>query len=422
MDIKRLNAETVNERLAAILEIKRLLDVGAITQPVQEGYTNNHVHTRYSFSPYSPADAVWEAYNSGLCTVGIVDHDTISGAQEFIEAGKILGIATTVGFEIRTDWRKTQLNGKRINNPDQISNAYICAHGIPHTQFEKADAFLRVVRNARDKRNRAMVNLLNGIIRTYEIEIDYDGDVLPISYSRFGGAVTERHLMFVLVEKIIEQYGKGELLIDFIENELNIQLNRKQHGYLTESKNSYYEYDLLNILKSSFIPRIYIDAQNSETPEVSDAVAFIKELGAIPTYCYLGNVKASPTGDKKEQRFEDDYLEELFAECKKIGFQAIAYMPSRNTLEQIECVMRLCVKYGFMQISGEDINQPRQSFVCKQLKDPLFSHLKDTTWALVGHEIATTENIKNGMFAENLSIDPKQMQKLIQQYKKIALI
>ncbi len=74
------------------------------------------------------------AVGSGLSTVGIVDHDAINGTEEFIEAGEILEIPTTIGFEIRTDWSGTALRGKRINNPDQISNGYICAHGIPHTQ------------------------------------------------------------------------------------------------------------------------------------------------------------------------------------------------------------------------------------------------------------------------------------------------
>ena len=42
--------------------------------PPPKGYTNNHVHTKYSFSVF-PAMAVWMATNSGLSTVGIVDHE-----------------------------------------------------------------------------------------------------------------------------------------------------------------------------------------------------------------------------------------------------------------------------------------------------------------------------------------------------------
>ena len=59
-------------------------------------------------------------YSAGLTTAGIMDHDSISGAKEFIEAGRIIGIATTIGVECRVDFSQTPLKGRRINNPDQL--------------------------------------------------------------------------------------------------------------------------------------------------------------------------------------------------------------------------------------------------------------------------------------------------------------
>jgi hypothetical protein len=111
----------------------------------------------------------------------------------------------------------------------------------------------------------------------------------------------------------------------------------------------------------------------------------------------------------------------LFIECKSIGFQAIAFMPSRNTKEQLNRVMAICDKYGFMQISGEDINQPSQSFICEQLKDDEFAHLIDSTWALVGHEKSATEDLKKGMFADGAELSPAIMRERIQEYKSIGL-
>ena len=79
---------------------------------------------RFRSRPYSPARIVYEAYQNGLDIVGIMDHDSIGGAEEFIEAGKIFGLTTTVGFEIRTDWSDTPFKDRRLNNPDQIGCAY----------------------------------------------------------------------------------------------------------------------------------------------------------------------------------------------------------------------------------------------------------------------------------------------------------
>lgn len=420
--IKQLNAKYPEQRIAALREIKMLIDTGKLTISAGEGYTNNHVHTKYSFSPYSPAQAVWAAYKSGLKTVGIIDHDAVNGAMEFVESGRILGIATTVGFEIRTDWSGTKLSGRIINNPDQKSCAYICAHGLPHTQIEKADSFLGVIRKARAKRNIAMVERLNEMMSIFNISIGYDTDVLPLSYAEFGGEVTERHLLFTLGLKMIENVGKGAKLIAFLSEKLKIPLDQKQRAYLGNIQNEFYEYDLLNILKSRFITGIYIDAGREEIVPVLKAVAFIKKIGAIPTYCYLGNVKASPTGDKREQKFEDEFLEDLFAECKIIGFDAVAFTPSRNTREQLSRVMALCDKYGFLQISGEDINQPRQSFLCKELKEKQFEHLKDAAWALIGHEKRATENLREGMFANGESVTSAKLMEKVKEYKYIGLM
>ena len=411
--IEKLNAEDKETSLGALRELKKLADKGDIKLPEKTVYTNNHVHTKYSFSPYSPVKAVWMAVNAGLSTVGIMDHDAINGAQEFIEAGKIMGIATTIGFEIRTDWSDTALKGKRINNPDQLSNAYICAHGIPHQNIGKADEFLSGIRSARHKRNRRMVDNINRLSECMGIQINYDKDVLPLSLSHLGGGVTERHLLFALTKKMIDKYGKGEELLGVLKDKLNITPGQKQTEYLSDDNNDMYEYDLLNVLKSSFINDIYIDADSTEAAPIKEAVAFIKSIGALPSYCYLGDVGKSPTGDKKEQKFEDDYLEEVISECKNIGFDALAYMPTRNTTQQLERVMELGRKYVFMQISGEDINQPRQSFICAKLSEPMYAHLTDATWALVGHEISATKDISNGMFADGIKLTPGELNRLV---------
>jgi hypothetical protein len=105
------------------------------------------------------------------------------------------------------------------------------------------------------------------------------------------------------------------------------------------------------------------------------------------------------TGDKKAQTFEDSYLDELFIFLSQAGFQAVTYMPSRNTRQQLLRLRELCDRYSFFQISGEDINQPRQAFVCTAMRDLLFANLYDAAWALIGHERLATASLDRGMFA-----------------------
>ncbi len=234
--VQKLNAKKAADRLDALKKLKELLDDGKIEVKPRSNITNNHIHTKYSFSPYSPTYAVWEGYKSGLASIGIMDHDSLAGAKEFIEAGTIIKIPTTIGYEIRTDWSDTVLNGRRINNPDQITSAYITTHGIPHDKIDEAERFLKPIREARNERIKSEILNINKIISPHGITIDFKNDVLPISYAYDGGTVTERHLLFALTLKIIKKIGKGQILIDFIQNKLGISLSRNQIGYLKTVK------------------------------------------------------------------------------------------------------------------------------------------------------------------------------------------
>jgi hypothetical protein len=119
----------------------------------------------------------------------------------------------------------------------------------------------------------------------------------------------------------------------------------------------------------------------------------VHKNGGIAAYAYLGDVGNSVTGDKKAQKFEDDYLDELIEVLKECGFDAITYMPTRNTRPQLDRLMALCQTHGFFQISGEDINSPRQSFRCKALDDPAFGHLIEATYTLIGYENMASQDM-----------------------------
>jgi hypothetical protein len=67
-------------------------------------------------------------------------------------------------------------------------------------------------------------------------------------------------------------------------------------------------------------------------------------------------------------------------------------------MDQLRRVRALCDKFGLFQISGEDINSPRQKFICEAQRNPEFSNLHDATFALIKHEQDATADITNAMF------------------------
>lgn len=159
---------------------------------------NNHIHTTYSFSPYSPAAAIYGAREAGLCTAGIIDHDSVGGAWEFMEAGKLAGIPTTVGVELRVRFDETPFLHRRTNNPDQDGLSYMLIHGIPHENLSKVQAWFAPLREARNLRNQKMVDRINRLYGPQGVSLDFARDVLPLSMYHDGGTVTERHLMLAL--------------------------------------------------------------------------------------------------------------------------------------------------------------------------------------------------------------------------------
>lgn len=418
--LKDLNAPEREVRLEALRGLRAMLDSGEIKEPVRTEDTNNHVHTTYSFSPYSPASAVYHAYMSGLSTVGIIDHDSIGGAREFIEAGEIMGITTTIGCEVRVSFADTPFNGMTLNNPDEPTVAYIALHGLPHNKIDELDVLLSGIREKRNERNALEVARLNEILEPYGLSLDFDRDVRPLSMEHDGGSITERHILYALVKKLIDKYGKGQPLLDFIGNDMGIEVKGAARGMLLDTEFEAYDYDVLNILKSNLVPRFFIAGGDDSLP-VKKVVDYARGLGVIPTYCYLGDVAESPTGDKKAQKFEDDILDELMPVVKQLGFEGFAYMPSRNTMQQLERVMQKCREFGFFEISGEDINQPRQSFICIKQRDEAFRHLTDNTWALVGHENAATLDPQECIYSESIKQEFPQMDERVDYFKEIGL-
>ena len=347
--LSMLNAKTAEERLG---NLKIVLAEEREKPKVLPQYANNHIHTIYSFSPYSPTAAVWAAREAGLLTAGIMDHDSIAGGEEFRAAAEIAGIGVTCGFEMRVSLAGTPFENKKTNNPDQNGIAYMAFHSVRREYFQKAEERLAPLRRLRNERNRKM------LIRISEktgISLDLEKDVIPLSMYSEGGAVTERHILFALADRMLENGGYME------------------------------KYDLLGKLKAEMMKDIYVPARD-ELISLDDADKLSNEIGAILCYPYLGDVTDSPTGDKSAAKFEDGYLEELIAFLMERGVHFVTFAPSRNTMAQLDKLMSLCREFGMGQISGEDINSPRQSFICPQLSNPKFEHLVDAAWMLVNRE------------------------------------
>ncbi|GAA4907560.1 hypothetical protein GCM10025789_28820 [Tessaracoccus lubricantis] len=392
---------TINDPLATPLERLDALRAHLATHPAFPGFvteSNNHVHTIYSFSPYTPAMAALRAREAGLTVVGSVDHDSAAGAAEMTAAAAAVGLGSVTGFECRVYVHpavdvaegRAPFHDRKLNNPDTAGIAYMTVQGIPASARDAVAEYLAPIREARLKRTAQMVDNANEILGRLGAElIDVERDIVGRSQFLHGGTVTERHLLAAMADKLIGRFGRGESLVAGL-GELGLQLSDKVRAQLGDVDNPHLTFDLLGVMKAEFLDQIYVVPQRledgGECPTMAEVIAFAKSISAIPCYAYLGDVTASPTGDKKAEKFEDDFLDELVEFLGQIGMPAITYMPPRNTAEQMARIAELADRNGLLEVSGVDINTPRQVFNCPELQRPELAHLNDATWAMVAHE------------------------------------
>ncbi|WP_165217524.1 PHP domain-containing protein [Schaalia sp. ZJ1691] len=395
------------------------------TQAAQENFpqwvpeSNNHIHTCYSFSPYTPTAAALNARRAGLRVVGSVDHDSIAAAPEMSEATKILGMGSVTGFEIRAVFDpQGPLNNRKLNNPDSQGIAYMTVQGVPHQNREKVAQWLAPKRAARLGRTLKMAAAANDILTGLGLDpFDPQRDMVDISQYANGGGITERHLLAAMATALITGFGHGQPLVDGLTS-MGVNIPAKLVDVLGDENNPHLMYDLLGVLKSEYLERIYIQPTD-ELPTTEDVVAFADSVGAIATYAYLGDVSASPTGDKKAEKFEDEFLDELFEAMEAKGLRAVTYMPPRNTAEQLERIHALATKHGMLEISGVDINQPRQSFNCPELRRPEFADLNEATWAMVAHEALSTVDPELHILGDG-RLTPQRLAQRIAEYAPLG--
>ena len=209
-----------------------------------------------------------------------------------------------------------------------------------------------------------------------------------------------------------EHCGDNQSLLTFLRDALGITIPEKIAGFILDPANPHARYDLLGVLKSAFIGRIFIQPGDDECLSVRDAVAFGNRIGAIPVYAYLGDVGESPTGDKKAEKFEDDFLDELVPELSRSVLKALPTCRRVIRANNSPASKRYVDNMAYLKSVALILIVRAQAFTCPILLDPQFRHLLDATWALFAHERLGNYDASYGSFSPdnplaNISLDER---------------
>jgi hypothetical protein len=334
--------------------------------------TNGHIHTSESFSVFrSPTEAVWQGAREGVAVLGINDHYTVAGHEEFRRACAVAGIAAAFSLEAVAMDRDAAQAGVKSNDPDNPGRVYLCGKGVTRIPAESSPEMqsLARMRAALERRNREITRKLDQLFRE---RLGANGPTWEnvVALTPRGNA-TERHVAYAVLLRLRELAAqRGKPLAELVatcggapapaagdDATLQIFLRAK----------------LLKAGAPCFVP------------EDADAFVSVPELrriflafGAIPTYPVLGNPILE--GEKD--------IPALLDRLEAAGFYAIEVIPHRNTRERLKEIVFTAQRRWWPVFNGTEHNTPEMRPMLDPFAlDPEFEPwFRQSTAVLLGHQ------------------------------------
>ena len=338
---QQLDSYNSAERRKALSALLQEVEARKITLPKPGTDVNLHAHTFYSYNAYgySPSKYAWLARKAGLAVAGIVDFDVLDALDEFLEAGRLVGLKTCVSLESRVF--VPEFATRVINSPGEPGVAYHMGAGFTSAVQHP---FLSEMRMAAAQRTREMVTRVNAYMRP--VELDYEKDVVPLTPK---GNATERHLCEAFERKAAQVFPDPAPRAAYWQEKLG---DAPPAGA-----------KLQNLIRAKTMKKGgvgYVQPGKGSFPLMADMNRFVLESGAIPTLTWLDG---TAEGEKS--------LAELFATAIAAGAAALNIIPDRNytpgvkdqKLQNLCDVVEMAEKHHFPIIVGTEMNSPGNKFV-----------------------------------------------------------
>jgi len=338
---------------------------------VQRG-TNCHIHTSESFSVFrSPTEAVWQAAREGLAVLGINDHYTIAGHEEFRRACEIAGVAAAFSLEAVAMDRDAEAHGVLLNDPDNPGRVYLCGKGVtripPDSSTEMQN--LARMRAALARRNR---EITEKVAAHFKQRLHAEG---PTWESVRGltprGNATERHVAWATLARLRELAAtQGTPLSEAIARCCGAA---PPAGADDAALQIFLRAKLLKAGAPCFV---------RESEEAFVSVEELRRIflayGSIPTYPVLGNPVTSGERD----------IGALLERLEAKGFHAIEVIPHRNTRERLSEIVSTARRRWWPVFNGTEHNTPEAKPILDPFAlDPEFEPwFRESTALLLGHQ------------------------------------
>ena len=334
--------------------------------------TNSHIHTSESFSVFrSPTEAVWQAAREGLAVLGINDHYTIAGHEEFRRACEIAGIAAVFSLEAVAMDRDAEAQGVLLNDPDNPGRVYLSGKGVTRIppDFSTEMQSLARMRAALERRNR---EITAKVAVLFEERMHADG---PTWESVRGltprGNATERHVARATLARLREWAATHDVPLS--EAITKCCGAAPPPGADDAALQIFLRAKLLKAGAPCFV-REYEEAFVS----VAELRRIFLAYGSIPTYPILGNPVTSGERD----------IEALLDRLEAAGFYAVEVIPHRNTRERLAEIVSTARDRWWPVFNGTEHNTAEAKPILDPFAlDPEFEPwFRESTALLLGHQ------------------------------------
>jgi hypothetical protein len=319
---------------------------------------------------------VWQAAREGIAVLGINDHYTVAGHEEFRRACEVAGIAATLSLEAVAMDREAAEAGLKLNDPDNPGRVYLCGKGVtrlPPNDSPEMQSLARM-RAALERRNREMTGKVAQLFRErLRAEGPSWEDVVTLTPR---GNATERHVACAVLLRLRELAAQqGKPLPEIMAACCGAAPTA---GGDDATLQIFLRAKLLKAGAPCYVP------------EDADAFVSVAELrkiflafGSIPTYPVLGNPILA--GEQK--------IEARLDKMETLGFYAVEVIPTRNTRERLREIVSAAQRRWWPVFNGTEHNTPETRPLLDPFAlDPEFEPwFRQSTAVLLGHQRLVAE-------------------------------
>lgn len=376
--VSNLRKKSRFSRLAAL---KQLVSTENFeTETNKKANFNFNCRTEYSCFDSTPALSAYKLMKNGFPMTAIVDYASLSGAKELMKAEKILGGVYYIGTEVDV----TDENGQARK---------MLSVGIPHKNIKSFNFELFFYRKLQNDFTDELLTKLNSRFKKYDI------NVAAPARSFFKTTSTE-DVFACLAEAVIEKFGSAEAINEFLTDKLGVSLSESDKKRLEDTANTYYAVDLAAALYNNY--KLKLPARKCKSAR--EFINASNSHGAISVLVLSGDVAENL-----------DY-------ALKNGIKGVVFDVDKVSSNfDAEAFYEKCLSAGILPLARMVCDYPKKRLVHEFRDEKIAGLFRETTFAVIGHEITASLNVNDGMFSERSIENTPDLKDRIRLFSRIGL-